>query len=43
MGNRYPFPSVPDGWFSIGASADIDVGVVATLHYLDRELVRVPG
>ena len=43
MGNRYPFPAVPDGWFSIGASEDIEVGVVATLHYLDRELVAFRG
>jgi 3-ketosteroid 9alpha-monooxygenase subunit A len=39
MAGRYPFPPVPDGWFSVGASGDIAVGQVTTLDYLDRELV----
>jgi 3-ketosteroid 9alpha-monooxygenase subunit A len=40
---RYPFPAVPDGWFSVAASDDIAVGQVTRLHYLDRELVAFRG
>jgi phenylpropionate dioxygenase-like ring-hydroxylating dioxygenase large terminal subunit len=43
MSGRYPFPAVPDGWFSIAASDDIAVGQVARLHYLDKELVAFRG
>lgn len=43
MTSRYPFPAVPDGWFSVAASADIGVGDVTPLHYLDRELVAFRG
>ncbi|HXX91493.1 MAG TPA: Rieske 2Fe-2S domain-containing protein [Acidimicrobiales bacterium] len=43
MPTRYPFPAVPDGWFSIAASDDIGVGTVTTLRYLDRELVAFRG
>ncbi|HUO48504.1 MAG TPA: Rieske (2Fe-2S) protein, partial [Acidimicrobiales bacterium] len=39
MGSRYPFPSVPDGWFSICASDDLATGQPATFEYLNRELV----
>ena len=41
--SRYPFPAVPDGWFSVAASADIGIGDVVPLHYLDRELVAYRG
>ena len=41
--SRYPFPSVPDGWFSVGASHDFAVGQVVTLHYLGEELVAFRG
>jgi phenylpropionate dioxygenase-like ring-hydroxylating dioxygenase large terminal subunit len=43
VSTRYPFPAVPDGWFSVGASEDVGVGEVATVHYLDRELVAFRG
>ncbi len=43
MSSRYPFPSVPDGWFGIGASEDVGVGQVATLHYFGEELVAFRG
>jgi len=42
-GSRYPFPAVPDGWFGIGASAELAVGEVKPAHYLDRELVLFRG
>lgn len=40
---RYPFPAVPDGWFSIAASSDLPVGAVVPLEYLDRDLVAFRG
>jgi 3-ketosteroid 9alpha-monooxygenase subunit A len=43
VSSRYPFPAVPDGWFSVAASAEVDVGELKTLHYLDRELVVFRG
>jgi phenylpropionate dioxygenase-like ring-hydroxylating dioxygenase large terminal subunit len=43
MPGRYPFPAVPDGWFSVAASADVPVGEVVALHYLERELVAFRG
>jgi len=36
---RYPFPAAPDGWFGVGATADLAVGGVAAVHYLGRDLV----
>ena len=41
--SRYPFPSVPDGWFSVAASDEVAVGDVRALHYLGRELVAFRG
>ena len=41
--SRYPFPSVPDGWFCIAASADVGPGEVVPLSYLGRELVAFRG
>jgi len=43
MSSRYPFPAVPDGWFSICPSEAVGVGQVATLHTLGRELVAFRG
>ena len=43
MTSRYPFPSVPDGWFSVAASADLAVGGVLPLRSLDRDLVAFRG
>ncbi len=39
MGSRYPFPAVPDGWYSICASDDVEPGQVKAMRYLDQELV----
>ena len=39
MVSRYPFPSSPNGWFSIGAGADLSPGDVRPVSYLGRELV----
>ncbi len=41
--SRYPFPAVPDGWFSIGASSEIGPGQLTAKHYLGRELVAFRG
>jgi nitrite reductase/ring-hydroxylating ferredoxin subunit len=35
---RYPFP-VPNGWFVVAESADLEPGDVRALHYFDRDLV----
>ena len=43
MSSRYPFPAVPDGWYGVGAAEDVASGEVATLRYLDRELVAFRG
>ena len=41
--SRYPFPSVPNGWFAVAGSADLAIGDVRPLSYLDRELVAYRG
>ncbi len=41
--SRYPFPAVPDGWFSVAASGEIGIGQVKALHYLGCELVAFRG
>lgn len=43
MSGRYPFPSVPDGWYSVGACEDIGPGQVARIGFLGRELVCFRG
>jgi nitrite reductase/ring-hydroxylating ferredoxin subunit len=43
VAKRYPFPTVPDGWFSVGDSDSVVAGDVTRLHYLDRELVAFRG
>ena len=43
MSTRYPFPAIPDGWFSVAASEDVGLGEVKPLHYLDRDLVAFRG
>jgi phenylpropionate dioxygenase-like ring-hydroxylating dioxygenase large terminal subunit len=40
---RYPFPAVPNGWFCVASSADLAVGEVKPVHYLDQELVVFRG
>ena len=37
--HRYPFPAVPDGWFSVAASDDLAAGTVMAFDVLDRDLV----
>ena len=43
MDYRYPFPAVPNGWFSVGTSTGLLPGEVQPLRYLDRELVLFRG
>ena len=43
MTDRYPFPASPNGWFSVGAAADLAPGDVRPLTYLERELVLFRG
>ncbi len=38
MPGRFPFP-LPNGWFAVAWSADLEPGDVKPVHYLDRELV----
>ncbi len=39
MTSRYPFPSTPNGWFSLGAGADLAPGDVRAVSYLGVDLV----
>ena len=43
MSSRYPFPATPDGWFSVGAGADLAPGDVRPVFYLQRDLVVFRG
>ena len=43
MSSRYPFPSSPNGWFSVGTGADLSSGDVRPVSYLGRELVLFRG
>jgi nitrite reductase/ring-hydroxylating ferredoxin subunit len=43
MDSRYPFPSSPNGWFSVGAGSDLAPGDVRAVTYLGRELVLFRG
>jgi len=43
VSTRYPFPAVPDGWFSVAASDNVGLGEVKALHYLGRDLVAFRG
>lgn len=43
MGGRFPFPTVPDGWFAIAATDDLAPGQVSALRCLGRELVIFRG
>jgi nitrite reductase/ring-hydroxylating ferredoxin subunit len=43
MTSRYPFPASPNGWFSVGAGADLAPGDVRPLTYLGRDLVLFRG
>jgi len=40
---RYPFPAVPNGWFSVAASDGLAAGDVRPIRYLDRDLVVFRG
>jgi nitrite reductase/ring-hydroxylating ferredoxin subunit len=43
MSSRYPFPSSPNGWFSVGAGADLAQGDVQSETYFGRDLVLFRG
>ncbi len=43
MGTRFPFPTVPDGWYGIAGSDDVAAGQVVALDALQRELVCFRG
>ncbi len=43
MGDRYPLPAAPNGWFCIGNSDDLAVGDVVPARYLSRDLVLFRG
>lgn len=36
---RFPFPSLPKGWFVVAMSEDLPVGEIISLHYFGRDLV----
>lgn len=39
MAARFPFPSLPRGWFVIGFPSDIAPGEVKTVHYFGEDIV----
>ncbi len=39
MGNRYPFPACPNGWFSVGSTDDLGPGEVQSIRYFGQDLV----
>jgi 3-ketosteroid 9alpha-monooxygenase subunit A len=43
MASRYPFPSTPNGWFSVGVGADLAPGDVRPVTYLEQDLVLFRG
>jgi nitrite reductase/ring-hydroxylating ferredoxin subunit len=43
VGSRYPFPASPNGWFSVGAGADLAPGDVRAVTYLGADLVLFRG
>ena len=43
MGLRYPFPASPNGWFSVGAGAELAPGDVRPVTYLGQDLVLFRG
>lgn len=43
MASRYPFTSSPNGWFSVGAGADLAPSDVRPVTYLGQDLVLFRG
>jgi len=39
MATRFPFPTVPRGWFQVGVSSDLRPGDLRPVRYLGRDLV----
>jgi nitrite reductase/ring-hydroxylating ferredoxin subunit len=39
MASRYPFPPVPDGWYAVAGSDELEAGQVRTVRLLDAEFV----
>jgi phenylpropionate dioxygenase-like ring-hydroxylating dioxygenase large terminal subunit len=39
MTARFPFPSYPNGWFTIGYSSEFKAGEVVTRHYFGEDIV----
>jgi nitrite reductase/ring-hydroxylating ferredoxin subunit len=39
MPSRYPFPSLPTGWFAVAASSELATGQVVPCSFMDEELV----
>jgi nitrite reductase/ring-hydroxylating ferredoxin subunit/putative sterol carrier protein len=40
---RFPFPSLPKGWFVVAMSEDVPPGEIVPLHYFGRDLVAFRG
>jgi nitrite reductase/ring-hydroxylating ferredoxin subunit/putative sterol carrier protein len=39
VGGRFPFPSLPHGWFPVAISSEIAAGEVTTVHYFGQDIV----
>jgi len=43
LGSRFPFPSLPSGWYVVAASEEVGRGQIVSRHYFDRDLVIYRG
>ncbi len=43
MGSRFPFPSLPHGWFAVALSSELAPGEVRTVHYFGQDIVLFRG
>jgi phenylpropionate dioxygenase-like ring-hydroxylating dioxygenase large terminal subunit len=43
LGSRFPFPSLPSGWYVVAVSEEVKRGRIVSRHYFDRDLVIYRG
>ncbi len=40
---RFPFPSLPSGWYGVALSDELGAGTILSRHYFDREIIAYRG